>query len=327
MSAVTPAIVVAVSLAAAVAACGGAAAPPPPSVATPGIGATPPRSPDDLAVATVNGHPVWASCVAAQAAAIATPELDRRRAALDRCIAFELLAQAADARGLAGAAEVVEVRRTAAVNRLVETEFEQRYRTPADLPQALELVVKRNEWRMHIVQLRASTFARFAVTNDAPPAIDAAAHALADQLAAELAGETGLFPSHLTDAARRIAATGAIKLETADVKPTHQDDLVTPYATALYAIPAVGQVSPAIRTQWGWDVVLWTGGVEPRERTRDDLAAEAFPEVRRRQFQLWVTQLVKRLGVHITIDQAAVAALDRSDAPDPGAAPRRPEVR
>lgn len=299
-------------------ACGGSSGPAPPPPATPIVIATPRFTPDDLEVATVNGRPVWSSCVAAQAkaaTAMSRTADQRRQDALDQCIAFELLAQAAETRGLAAAREVAGATRTAAVNRLVATEFEQRYRTPDDLTQVIDLVMKRNAWRMHVVALRSSTFARFVVPEDAPPDLDARAHALADRVAAELAGQTGLYPVHLTDAARRIAAGSDIKLDTADVGPTHQDKLVEPYARALYAIPEVGRISPAARTPWGWDVVLWAGGVEPKETSREELAAEMFPELRRRQFQLWVTQLGKRLGVHIEIDPAAVGRLDAEGPP------------
>lgn len=287
-----------------------------PGAAAPAVIATPRSSADDAAVATVNGRTVWASCVAAQARTIAGgSDQARRAAALDQCIAFELLAQAAEARGLGAAPEVVEAARSAAVNRLVETDFERRYRTPADLAPQIDAVMKNNEWRLHVLDLRASTFARFVVPTGAPPEIDARAHALAERLAAELAGQTGLFGVHLAEAARRIAAGSGIQVETADFRPAHHDDLVDAYAAALYAVPEVGRTSPAFRTPWGWDVVLWTGGVAAHERTRDEVVAELFPELRRREFQRWVGQIIKQLGVHIEVDDAQVARLDAEDAP------------
>lgn len=302
----------------ALAACGGSSGPSPVPAAAPAVIAAPRQSADDLEVATVNGRPVWASCVAAQARSLATSTRTAdavRSAALDQCVAFELLAQAAEARGLSAAAEVTQAARTAAVNRLIETEFEQRYRTPDDLKPAVDAVMKRNEWRMHVPELRSSTFARFVVPKDAPPGLDAQAHALADRVAAQLAGEPGLYGVHLVEAAQRVAAGGAIKLEHGDVKPSDRDHLVDAYAAALYAIPEVGRIAPAVRTQWGWDVVLWTGGIEARERPRDEVVAEAFPELRRHQFQLWVAQLGKQLGVHVEVDQAGVAGLDTGDSP------------
>jgi len=304
------------------AACGGSSGPAPAPAPPSAVIATPRLTADDFEVARVNGRPVWASCVAAQARATAAASptasgtADQQRAgALDQCIAFELLAQAAEARGLAKARDVAEATRTAAVNRLVATDFEQRYRTPDDLKKPLDLVISRNERRMHIIEQRSSTYARFVVPKDAPPELDARAHALADRLAAELAGEAGLYGTHLTDAATRLAAGTGQKLETSDVQPTRRDGLVEPYAQALYAIPEVGRIAPAVRTPWGWDVVLWTGGVDAKETSREELVAELFPEIRRRQFQLWVTQLGKQLGVHIEVDQATVDKLDTEGPP------------
>jgi hypothetical protein len=302
----------------ALAACGGSSGPSPVPAAAPTVIATPRRSADDLEVARVKGRPVWASCVAAQARSIAagshTVDLVRAEA-LDQCVAFELLAQEAEKRGLSAAPEVVQAARTAAVDRLIDTDFEQRYRTPDDLKPAVDALMKRNAWRMHVPDLRSSTYVRFVVPKDAAPELDAQARALADRVATQLAGETGLYGVHLVEAAQRVAAGSTIKLEKADVKPSDRDHLVDAYATALYAIPEVGRISPAVRTQWGWDVVLWTGGIEARERTREEVVAEAFPELRRHQFQLWVTQLAKQLGVHIEVDQAGIAALDTGETP------------
>ena len=302
----------------ALAACGssGSGAGPGPAPAAPVVIATPQLTADDAPVARVNGRAVWASCVAAQGRAIAAGGEDQRRAAaLDQCIAFELLAQAAEARGLAGAPEVGEAARAAAVNRLVETEFERRYRTPADLAPQIDAVLARSPGLLHAPELRNSSYARFLVPTGAPAAVDAAARARAERLAGELAGQTGLFGVHLFEAARRIAEGGDVKLETTDFRLATREELVDDYAAALFAIPEIGRASPAFRTQWGWDVVVWTGGSPARDRPRDEVVAELFPELRRRQFQRWVSQLVKQLGVHIEVEQAEVARLDAEGGP------------
>jgi hypothetical protein len=44
--------------------------------------------------------------------------------------------------------------------------------------------------------------------------------------------------------------------------------------------------------------------------TREEIAAEVFPEVRRRYFQLWVNQLARSLGVRVELDEEQIARLD-----------------
>src|SRR5262245_17970595 len=87
----------------------------------------PARGSDDVVVAQVNGRPVWGSCVAAQLQRMPAATRD---GALRECVDFELLAQAAETRGLAAQAEVTDETRRALVSRLVETGFEDRHRSP-----------------------------------------------------------------------------------------------------------------------------------------------------------------------------------------------------
>lgn len=325
--------------------CGssGSGAGPAPAPSAPSVIATPPLSADDLPVARVTVDrrelidalrrarllssetcavnatatqqgvtiTVWASCIAAQARTIAAGgDRERRAAALDQCVAFELLAQVAEACGLAAVPEVAQAVRSAEVNRLVETEFEQRYRRPADLAPQLDAVLNARPWLLHVPELRDSTYARFVVPRGAPAAVETRAHALADRLAAELADQTGMFGVHLSDAARRIAQGSGAELETLDFRPAPRDQLVEAYAAALFAIPEIGRASPAFRTPWGWDVVVWTGGSPARERSRDEVAADLFPELRRRQFQRWVSQLARQRGIAIRVEQGELTRLD-----------------
>src|SRR5262245_41561856 len=113
-----------------IAACGGTSSGPPPAPVRATISAEAPRvGADDVEVARVGGRPVWASCVVEQA----QRQHVTREAALDQCIAFELMAQEAEKRGLAAAPEVTDATKTALVSRLVAVAFEGTYRTPADL--------------------------------------------------------------------------------------------------------------------------------------------------------------------------------------------------
>ncbi|HSK01357.1 MAG TPA: peptidylprolyl isomerase [Kofleriaceae bacterium] len=299
-----PALVLGTALAAA-GACG-TEAPPPARTGAPGPLASPAARPGDVVVATVGGRPVWGSCVAAQVARGA----GGRRAALDECIDFELLAEAAEARGLADDPEVREAARAALVSRLVETAFEDRYRAPADLAEIVDRVVDRYRDQMDKPELRASAFARIEVPKGAPPEADAAARALAERIAGELAGEAGLFPVHLREAADRLAAAAGLRVTHGDFRAATREGLVPPYAEALYAIPEVGRIAAPARTEWGWDVILLTERMAPRVYTREEIAAEVFPDVRRQYFQLWVNGLARSLGVRVELDAAQIARLD-----------------
>jgi parvulin-like peptidyl-prolyl isomerase len=159
-------------------------------------------------------------------------------------------------------------------------------------------------------ELRASAFARVEVPKGAPPEADAAARALAERIAGALAGEAGLFPVHLREAADRLAAGAGRRVIHGDFRAATREGLVPPYAEALYAIPEVGRIAAPARTERGWEVILLTRRMAPRVYTREEIAAEVFPEVRRRYFQLWVNQLARSLGVRVELDEEQIARLD-----------------
>ena len=257
-----------------------------------------PTGPEDVVVAQVNGRPIYGSCVTAQSRG------KTREAALDECVAFELLAQAADARGLSRDPDVVDATRAALVNREVELGFEQKYKTPADLKPVLDAFIERNRAHLVVRELRSSAYIRF---NLPPKVEDPQAQWKIEALAQKLSREEGLLAPHLEAYAKAVDP----KLEVADIKYFPKLGLALGYRDALFAIEEVGKVYPhAVRTQWGWDVILLTG-VKPEKRyTREEAAEEAFPEVRRGYFTTWVDQIAKSLGVKITIDDKAVAKLD-----------------
>lgn len=297
----------AVALAALAGACG-QGAPEPVRAGGPLVpAASPPAGPGDEIVATVDGRPVWASCVAAQAARGARTA----RAALDECIDFELLAQAALARaeGRAPDPALAEAQRTALVSRLVATDLEARYRTPDDLRAEVAREVARFADQLELPELRASAFARVEVPAGAPPAADAAARAVAEQIAGALAGEAGLLPIHLREAADRIGAGSGQRVTHGSFRVATREGVVPPYGAALFAIPEAGRIAAPARTPWGWDVILLTQLVAPQVHTRDEIAARVFPDVRRRQFYRWVNQIAGARGTRVELDEQRVAAL------------------
>jgi hypothetical protein len=159
-------------------------------------------------------------------------------------------------------------------------------------------------------------FARVEVPAGAPPRADAAARALAAQIAGALAGEAGLFPVHLRETADRLARGSGQRVTHGDFRPATREALVPPYADALFGIAEVGRIAAPARTAWGWDVILLTHRLAPRVYTRAEVAARVFPDVRRQYFLRWVNQIARSRGVRIEIDEDQVARLD------PGAPPR-----
>src|SRR4051812_6195816 len=111
--------VLTVGLSAVASACSTSAQAPPMPVGPPAPLVAPSRGADDVVVATVDGRPVWGSCVTVQATHAHTKEV-----ALEECIEFELMAQAAEKRGLATDPDVVDATRTALVNQLVAQAYE-----------------------------------------------------------------------------------------------------------------------------------------------------------------------------------------------------------
>lgn len=268
----------------------------------------PRESADDLEVAQVNGRPVWGSCVVEQIGRGAKT----REAALDECIQFELLAQVAEQRGLAADPTVADATRRALVSREVAVDFEAVTQKPADLGARMTKWLADNAWRMHRPDLRSSTYARVNVAKDAPGDVEAKAKALVESIAAALANETGLFSVNLKEVAERFGKDTGMKVDIADGKAMPRENLDVPYGDALYGLAEIGRISRPVRTRWGWDVILWTGGLPAQEFTRDQIAAEVFPELRRAAFQAWVNELVKRLGVKVEINTALVARLEES---------------
>jgi len=250
---------------------------PPAALVAPGAGSA------DVVVATVNGRPVWGSCVSVQRS-------------LDPCVAFELMAQAAEKRGLGLDPDVALATRTAMVSRLVADQYEARHFTPAELGTAWTDLVEKRRYQWDHEEVRASHYVRVPAEKVTPEQ-DAAAHALADQIAAAAADKTGWLPVELDEAADRIAAGRTI--EKADVSFKLPAQVVEPYAKALFALPDVGRTSPAVRTQWGWDVILYTSVLPAVHPTEGELEQQVMPGVKERYFSVWVHQLEVAMGLHV----------------------------
>jgi len=276
----------------AIAACAGTQAPPPPTTVPVAAAITldPRPAADDDIVATVDGHPIYASCVVAQAA---SEHLDKQ-AALRECIDFELLARTADKRGLTRDPDVVDAWRQAIASAFVDHEYEHKLVHASDFP-IYDQVYKLREIRIRHDEFRGYTFVRIPV----PPGADDKAHAAAAKIAAGLAGEAGLVESVFDDIADRIAtadgfsfAAGTLTKAPSQV-PTLRDAFADnkDFGDALFAIPEIGRTSRPAHTKYGWDVILLTDIVPAASATDAEVEAKLVPEARRAYFDHWVDNL------------------------------------
>jgi len=259
-------------------ACGGGTSPAPVTSGPP----APWNARGDIEVARVNGRPVYGWCVAAQAA----HRLSREQA-LAQCIDFELLAQAAEARGLALDHDVAVETRTALVNQFVAREFEDKFTKPIEFGDYWPRIVEKNRWRFEHPEVRGSAYVR---VQDPM---------LAKQIAAALASERGLLPTHLQQIAEKVVA-GRAKIDFAVVAPdVRKGRLDETYVSALFAIPEVGRVSPPTHTKWGWDIILFASVIPAESPTPEQLAQKMLPDIKRSYFPHWVTKIAPGTKVQV----------------------------
>jgi hypothetical protein len=244
-------------------------------------------SPDDVIVAQVNGRPVWGSCVATQAAA---SRGKTKQVALDECIQFELLAQAAEQKGLDRHAETVDATRTALVARLVD-QFAART-TPDALKTKIDEIYKPATFT--VPERRESFQALVLVAEKAPDADHVAARALAAKIHDALKDETGLLAPHFQETVARVTAGTKLKLDIGKYQPIAKDhDRTLPeYRGALFAIPEVGRISPVTKTMYGYHVILFTA-VAPAVALDRVAAGEVIhPNLQRRMFEEFFAEVV-----------------------------------
>jgi hypothetical protein len=291
-----------------VAACGSSA----PSATTSGPPAAMQATPaaGDIEIARVNGQPVWGSCVAAQAAG---GRVTRDQAVRD-CIDFELMAQAAEHRGLARDPEVIEQTRTALVDRVVAVSYELGYRKPEDFGDAWDEFVKKRKMvgRLKHPEYRASVHVLVPVPAGGD---DTAAHALAAHIAAATADERGMLEPHFLASVRTVTpivpcATGITVPCWERLAPFLPFALEAPFSDALWKIPEIGRTAGPVRSSFGWHVILWTDSVPATDPTPDQITASILAEIKPWYFARWVLAIGKQLGVQAEIAPDVDAQLE-----------------
>ncbi len=266
-----------------------------------------------VVVANVNGAPIDAHCVANQMRALGVA----RTAALEQCIDFELLAQAANQRGYGADPEVVDAMRTEAVRQLLQRDFAATHARPEDLPPGLlDAAYEQNKRRFQHPEYRFAHYVRAEVDASEPlgSAADRAAERAARRIYLALRGERGLTPQRFYELAAAAAEEGA-RIVSDEGKaafdfPRH-GRAVEPFAAAAFAIPEVGMVAPPARTEWGWDVILLTRIMPAADVSREQAGTVLFASLRRNAFLNWINERVPPAAVEI--DREALEALTHAE--------------
>jgi len=271
------------SLAAACTACGTGEAPRAPS--TEGAPVSLVEEPAGRAVvATVNGVPVYDDCVATQAEVLGIDA----RAALDQCVEFELLAQAAAPR-YATSRSVHDAQRREEVRTFLRRDFEPSSDEPSDIPEAwvrdhlwsnrnIKIAYVHPEYRVAAYAL--AKFKPIGPKKILTPAHDAEMRKLAEDW------DAALPPVVDVDTLR------AITKEVAGDRPfDFLDSYNTPlrgrsvpeFADALFALKKPGQRSGVVRSNYGYFIIMLRE-VMPAE---DQSLAEALPDLREKIYAQW----------------------------------------
>ncbi len=284
-----------------------------------------------LVVAEVNGQPVFADCVSTQAAETGAD----RATALDQCVDFELLAQAAEKRGYANRPEVLQTQRREAVRAFIDTDFLPTFDGPEDVPEA---AVKRR-WKKEFVrynhpELRFAAHALIQVDRSVTPGspTDLAARDIALALRRKLAGKRWDKDAFLDRAelfrARRLLSRLQAGLDAARSEPDGPrlgsivdllvdvtleppiivQNLPNPFpangggryshafASGAFAIPEEGMISPPVRTKrFGWHIILLTKILPEEHGTLADHESELRKDIFLPQQQIAFQRWVRSL--------------------------------
>lgn len=247
--------------------------------------------PEAQLAARVNGRAISVAEVAAQARAAGTsPEQ-----ALAELVRSELVAQAADDRGLYTDGQVQEAGKREMVRRFLQDTFEKEV-TPENTitEQMVKKAYNRNLGRMVHPLLKDVQHIVFQTQND-----DEQVRALAEQLRTralqqKTVQEFARLRDEFVSAANRYGAPARTEhLVTARTGTT-----VEPFARAAFDLKRPGEVSPVVRTSYGYHVIWLVQDVPPENvslaQATPKIRADLFPAQRARAFTRFEDDLAKQ---------------------------------
>jgi hypothetical protein len=247
----------------------------------------------DEVVATVDGRPIHASQVGAQARAAGQTAKD----ALQSLVDAELLAGEAARRGLDADPDAQEAAEAAAVRRLLHTGFETDV-TPANVPTSwVRRIYDQNEKTLNH-DVEADVWHILLDTRGLDGEKKAQARAAAEDIARRARGVHDL-------AAFKALADGVPRAKFEHVVTERDGWTVREFShPAFEQLHNPGDVSSVIETQFGYHVMYLVGMIPPRHtplaEAEPELRKGVFPEFQKPEFVRWCERLAggHEISVH-----------------------------
>lgn len=296
------------------------------------ISLSPHTSPDDPAVATVDGVPISASCIREQ-----TWTSDAN-VALNRCIDICLLARAGadwlsqaqpgELRAQTAKLELAADFRAALASEFKRREFAEKITTADDLPpdlvkmQLAGLSRKFNQdatKQLEQPEFRKFRYLRIRVSRGVADALEnAKAKAAIEALYKNFSGRRDILGIELQKAVDAANPEWGIPKSSFEVSAgdfSPRQSLQQAFATALFELPEPGMAAAPVRTQWGWDIVYLEAVMPATVHDRDKVVSSFFYPLRQSYYDQWVSNLASSLQIPIEIYEDALERIEAAEGP------------
>lgn len=257
-----------------------------------------PPPPESEVVARVNGKPITVSDVERQARAAAVPA-DK---ALDQLVRAELLAQAAESRGLTADREVQVRKDQEMVRRYLQTTFETES-TPENTISTtlLKKAYDQNSMRLVHPDLRQVDHILFMADKDNPVAAALAEEARQGALKLPK-GDSEAAQKAFTEYGEGLrpgAEQRGVQMRIENVVTARTGWTVEPFAAATFALEGPGSISQVVQTKFGYHVIRMQRVIPAEnvsfEEATPTLRKGLWPRVRREAFARFLERiLIKR---------------------------------